>query len=89
MCINKNFYDDKKGTFINFIRTYLEPYCFEMDKISEIDITQKTKNNDLTESKNSLNSTLENENRIKLNIPLNFKKFIENYSFDQLSFLIL
>ncbi len=89
MCINKNFYDDKKGTFSNFIRTFLEPYCLEMDKISEIEITQKTKNNDLTESKNSLNSNLENNNRIKLNIPLNFKKFIENYSFDQLSFLIL
>ena len=33
MCINKNFYDDKKGTFSNFIRTFLEPYCLEMDKI--------------------------------------------------------
>ena len=43
MCTNKNFYDDKKGTFINFIRAYLEPYCFEMDKISEIDILKKLK----------------------------------------------
>ena len=87
MCINKNFYDDKKGTFINFIRTYLEPYCFEMDKISEIEITEQSKNNDLLQKVKIIN--LENDSRIKLNIPLNFKKFIENYSFDQLSFLIL
>ena len=86
MCTNKNFYDDKKGTFINFIRAYLEPFCLEMDKISEIEITEQSKNNDLLESKNI---NLENDSRIKLNIPLNFKKFIENYSFDQLSFLIL
>ena len=88
MCLNTNYNDNKKEIFTNFIRLYLEPFCCEMDKISEFENSQSILNDTIFENKKTININ-EDENRIKLNVSLNFKKFIENYSLDQNSYLIL
>ena len=88
MCLNTNYNDNKKEIFTNFVRFYLEPFCCEMDKKSEFENSQSILNDTIFENKKTINVN-EDENRIKLNVSLNFKKFIENYSLDQNSYLIL
>lgn len=98
--IDSEFYNDKKGSFINFVKNYLEPLITKIENKNDFSnftpmISSRNPNgknfyNEISKSCNLSNSYHNsNSNKINLNITVNFQKFIENYVLDENSYLIL
>ena len=94
--VENDFYSDKKGKFINFIKRHLEPLIMKIETGNDVSLftplgsssqlNDKNFYNELSKS-NLSNSYTKNNNN--LNICINFQKFIDNYTLDENTYLIL
>ena len=94
--VESNFYSDKKGKFINFIKRHLEPLIMKIETGNDVSMftplgsssrfNDKNFYNEISKS-NISNSYAKNNNN--LNICVNFQRFIDNYSLDENTYLIL
>lgn len=81
--LDNEYYEDRKATMINFVKTHFEPLAIKIDNNRDQSLILNKFNRETTQNNNP------NNNEASLNNSLTFQKFIETFVLDENIYLVL